>query len=311
MSKIVKSVAVVDNRPSSRKTFADQIEENLDKTPVIKREIFSYRENPYSDQTLVLPDRQGYLNELNRLKIEISQAKDELRRLGYELDEGRFEKKKETEAPAAEYRQDDFHDYAQDAQEEAQRLLMETKRNIDIMTQASAEEGRRLAEEAKNNGYLEGFDQGFSQAMDEFKSVHGPQAKELENLLEQISNFHDEQVAVNERDLTSLAITVAQKIIGQEIKADPRAVTGMLFQTLDANRREESVRITVSPDLMPVEAKVSAEVKKLISQIAPGAIIRVDEDTEPGTCVVETGKGITDLSVDTQLDNIKMMLTED
>lgn len=311
MSKIVKSVAVVDDRPVTRKTYASQIEENLDKIPVIKREIFTYRENPYADQTLVLPDRQGYLDELNRLKIEISQAKDELRRLGYELDEGRFEKKKEAEAPAAQYRTEDLHDYTQDAQEEAQRLLMETKRNIDVMTQAAGEEGRRLAEEARNNGYLEGFDQGFSQAMAEFKTTHEPQAIELERLLEQISNYHDEQVAVNERDLTSLAITVAQKIIGQEIKADPRAVTGMLFQTLDANRREESVRITVSPDLMPVEAKVSAEVKKLISQIAPGAVIHVDEETGSGTCVVETGKGITDLSVDTQLDNIKMMLADD
>lgn len=314
LSNVVKATAVVDNRPVVQKTFADKIEENLGNMPVIKRQVFSYSKNPYSDQTLILPDKQGYLDELNRIKVEIAQAKDELRKLGHMLDEPEVEEEEEAEIPAET--EDGFDPEAamrhmKMAQEEAQQLLQETKSNIEMMMRGAEEEGRRMAEEAKNHGYLEGFEQGFSQAMNEFKTEREPQIKELENLLEQISSYREEQVAVNERELTSLAITVAQKVIGQEIKAEPRTVTNMLYQALDDNRREENIRVTVSPDLMPVEAKASAEVKKLIAQAAPGTVIYVDGDADPGFCKVETDKGITDLSVDTQLENIRKMLTED
>lgn len=312
MSKVVKSVAVVDDRPSVRKTFADQIEENLDKMPVIKRHIFSYRENPYADPSLVLPGRQGYLDELNRLKVEIAQAREELRKLGYMLDKEHMEEERARELEAMNERSsiDDARHHARIAQEEAQRLLVETRQNIEAMMQGAQEEGRRMAEEARNNGYLEGFDQGFNQAMGEFKSEHEPQVMELANLLEHISNYRDEQVAQSERELMSLVVTVAEKVIGQEIKTDPRAVVNMMYQTLDANRREDNIRITISPDLMPVEAKASAEIKKLVAQAAPNAVIHVDEDAAHGVCRIETGRGITDLSLDTQLDNIKNMLTE-
>lgn len=304
MSRIVKSIAVVDDRSNQKKTSAQTIEAGMGNKPVIKKQSFSYHENPYADQKLFIPNKQGYIDELNRVKVEIAQAKAELRSLGRQVDE------------AVEERDNQVPELAEDgnrgaviAQAEAERLLRETRTNIEAMMENARAEGQKLAEEAANNGYLDGFEKGFAQATSEFKAENDPKIKQLEELLEKVSVYYEEMVAQNENELLELTMTAAKKIVGHEIKSDSRTIVTMLYQLLDQNRREESIRITVSPELMPAEAKAGAEVKKLIADIAPCAMIYVDEDAGEGTCIVETGKGITDLSVSTQISNMKDILS--
>ncbi len=304
LSKIVKAIAVVDDRPRAKKTFADLIEAELDHMPVIKKQLFNYHDNPYADQELVLPEKQGYIDELNRVKVEIAQAKAELRSLGRMIDDTYTAQ--EAIANGSEIK--DPQQIAAIAQAEAERLMSETRDNVMAMMAAYEEEGKKSAEEARNAGYLEGFDRGFAEAQAEFVSQNNPKIQELESLLEQVSSYREEQVAQNERELVNLVMTVSAKVVCHEIKEDSRAIVQMLYDILDHNRREESIRITVSQDLMPVETKASTEIKKLITQTAPNALIYVDDEAEDGTCIVETDKGITDISVKTQLENIKEMM---
>lgn len=310
-NKIVKAMAVVDDRPPIRKTLADVIEAELNNIPVIKKQLFHYRDNPYADPELLLP-KQGYIDELNRLKVEIAQAKEELRKLGLDIDKLNEPPEEtepaESEAEAEIAEAEDPAEIARIAQAEAERMLRETRDNVQAMMAAYEEEGKKLAEQAKSNGYLEGFNEGFAQAQSEYKEQNEPKARELEALLETLSNYHEEQLAQNERHLLDLVMTVARKVVNREIKEDSRAVVTMLYDVLDRNRREEDIRITISQDLMPVEAKASAEIKKMIAQTAPSALIYVEEDADEGTLIVETSGGITDLSVNTQLDNIEEML---
>jgi flagellar assembly protein FliH len=294
------------NRPLKKGAF-EQLQAAIPQMGVIKRGLFEYRKNPYSDETIAMPDKNGYLDELNRLRTEIASAKAELRSLGRFFEEEEEPPKDEVEAADEAELQERR---AKLAREEAERLLAETKTKVAEMQAYTDQECRRLMDEARSTGYLEGFDKGFAEAQAEFTSVNNPKMKELESLLENVSSFHEEMLSQNERQLVELAMTVCEKILGREIEADSRVIVSMLYKVLDENRREKNMRITVSPELMPAEAKVAADVRKLIAQTAPEALLTVDEDSPRGTLVVETSKGITDLSVDTQLKNIKDMLLE-
>lgn len=308
LSNIVKSVAVVDDRPARRKTVAEQFEIMLDQTPVIKRQVFHYRENPYADAMLVLPDKQGYLDELNRVKVEIAQAKAELRSLGRRLEEER----ESGAAPVTKKAvQPERSDYLAAEKEEAERLLREANETAEKILRESRAKGEELAMQAQNGGYLAGFEQGFAQAMQEFKAENEPKITELQHLLARLSEYGAELAERSEQDIVTLAMAIAKKIVGQELKTDQRAVAAMLYRVLDENRREQTVRVTVSPELMPADAKISAEIRKMIAQTAPNAMIYIDEEASEGTCVVESDKGITDLSIETQLKNINSLLAEE
>jgi flagellar assembly protein FliH len=304
----VKPFAIVDDtkRKSGLGAF-EQLQAAIPQMSVIKRGLFDYRKNPYADETLAMPDKNGYLDELNRLRAEIAAAKAELRSLGRLFEEEEALPGDDTEI-ADEIELQERR--AKFAREEAERLLAEAKAKVAEMQAYTDQECRRLMDEARSTGYLEGFDKGFAEAQAEFTSVNNPKVRELESLLENVSSYHEEMLSQNERQLVELTVTVCEKILGREIEADSRAIVTMLYKVLDENRREQNMRITVSPELMPAEAKVAADIRKLIAQTAPDALLTVDEEAPPGTLVVETSKGITDLSVDTQLNNIKDMLLE-
>jgi len=315
LSRIVKSISVVDGRTH---TPVDGVLPEFDRVPVIKPGTFSYRHNPYADDTLFVPDKNGYLDELNRIRVEIAEAKTELRGLRRKTEEALIEEELEKERLELE-RQEREEERQREialsnipaAKEEATRILAQAQENAAVMTAQAGAEAIKMKEEAENHGYLEGFEKGFKQATGEFIAENNPKMKELDHLLEELSNYREEMIARNEKDLLDVVFTVAEKVVGYEIKSEPRSVVSMLYKTLDDNRREEYIRITISPDLMPVDAKISAEIKKRITDTAPNAMLYVESDEPEGTCYVETDKGIIDLSVKTQLDNAKKLLGEE
>ncbi len=305
LSNIVKPFAIVDDTTKQKRGFEADAQTALAGMSVIKRNYFNYRKNPYLDESVLMPDKDGYLDELNRLRAEIAEAKAELRGLGRFFEAEATDEGPVAQADAVERERDDSAVKA-----EAERILENARQEAAEIRALAIIENKRMAEEAGSNAYLEGFDKGFKEAQVEFAAQHNPRIKELENLLENISGYREEMLSQNERQLIELTVTVCEKILGRELAADPRAIVTMLYRVLDENRGEQNMRITVSPELMPAEAKVATEVRKLISQTAPGALLTVDEEADPGTLVVETAKGITDLSVGTQLKNIKDMLLE-
>jgi flagellar assembly protein FliH len=301
LSNIIKPFSIVDNTSGPVDSSA-VFELELVKRPVIKRNYFNYSKNPYADETLLMPRKDGYLDEINRLKVEIAEARAELRSLNRLLDEDIPEG---ADIDEAELNLKKAHQ----ARAEAEQLLEEAKRQAGELLKEAQAEGRRITEEAKSGGYLEGFDNGFAQAQNEFITENNPKLMQLADLLEAVSGYQEEMIAENERQLTELVITVCEKIIGRELESEPRTVVTMLYRVLDENRREEDIRITLSPELVPAEAKAAADLRKLITQIAPGAMLVINKEAPPGTAVVDASRGITDLSVKTQLENIKEMLT--
>jgi len=311
LSRIVKSISVVDDRAL---TPMDGLLPELDRMPVIKPQALSYRMNPYADEKLVMPDKNGYLNELNRIRIEIAEAKTELRRLRRETDEAmreEEEKRAREEAKKRAWEREKALSDVPAARAEAERILNEAHESAAVLAARAQAQAAQMKEEAENLGYLEGFEKGFQQATDEFKAENNPKMKQLDDLLEELSNYREEMIARNEKDLLDVVFTVAEKVVGYELKSEPRSVVSMLYKTLDGNRREESLRITISPDLMPVDAKIGEEIKQMIAGAAPHAMLYIESDEPEGTCYVETDKGITDLSVKTQLDNAKKLLQEE
>ncbi|MCL2033868.1 MAG: FliH/SctL family protein [Oscillospiraceae bacterium] len=315
MSRIVKSMSVVDDRA---RMSAHELLPEIDRMPVIKPGAFSYHHNLYSDETLFVPDKNGYLDELNRIRVEIAEAKNELRKLKGKTEEALIEQEREKERLKLEKQEREEARQREialsnvpAAKEEAARILAESQESAAAMILQAEAEGSKIKEDAQSHGYLEGFEKGFKQATDEFTAENNPKMKGLDDLLEELSNYREEMIARNEKDLLDVVFTVAEKIVGYEIKSEPRTVASMLYKTLDDNRREEYIRITISPDLMPVDAKISEEIKQLIISAAPQAMLYIESDESDGTCYVETDKGITDLSVKTQLNNARKLLEDD
>lgn len=294
LTRIVKSAAVVDDRLVPGKPGAPP-EGVVGAAPVIKREYFSAGFRGDFIEQAPRP-QQSYLDELNRIKVEIAQAKAELRSLTRRIAEaadGAGETAAETRCGESPGR------------EEPEEILGAAQAQAGEILARAVAEGNTLAEKAKNEGYLQGFSEGFEEAKREYVAENGPKAQAISELLNELSDMERDMVSKNEDGLIRLTLAVAEKILGSELKTDPKLILGMLHEALDQNRREEHIRITLSPDLLPVEASAAEEVRALIERKSPAISVVVDRDMQPGGCTVETSRGITDIGISTQLSNIQ------
>lgn len=295
LTRIVKSIAVVEERGD--KAQAPVYAEPLRPSGVIKRRILEGGGAPTASQAI--PTKDSYLDELNRLQVEIKQAKEELRSLGRQAEEARLE----------EARQEEIFDGseidASQAEEEAYTILKNAQIQAEQLLEEARQEGEALAEQAQNNGYLEGFEKGYQEAAQEFHSQYDPIMVQVADILDQLSEYQSQSLREQEHNLIELSITVARRILGQNLQADPGAVTQLFQELVEDNSREEYIKITLSPDLLPIQAKAGEKVRKLLTDLGANVTVAVDPELSQGGAVLETPKGVVDVSIETQLNNLK------
>ncbi|MDR2908269.1 MAG: hypothetical protein LBU86_00095 [Oscillospiraceae bacterium] len=242
-----------------------------------------------------MPARDAYLDELNRLKVEIKQKEDELKALGRDIDSAG--KARAADAFSVEAAEATASDIMARAEFKASQIISD-----------AGQEGVLLREQAKNDGYLEGFSKGYEEAVREFREKNEPVAVELSDMLDGISDYYRNMLAGQGKDMTRLSIAVAEKILGQAFEADQTLAAAMLRGIIEEHSREEYIKVTLSPDLAPIRAKAGDKVRALIESMAKNVTLSVDRDAPPGTAVIEMPGGLVDASIQTQLDNLTQII---
>ncbi len=109
-------------------------------------------------------------------------------------------------------------------------------------------------------------------------------------------------------DILEISVNVAKKIIKKELETDPQIIINTIIDVLKTvSKNEPKVTIRVKPqsvqfikDTLP-NITYQYGIESKINIIADPAI-------EEGGCVFQTGNGIVDASIDTQLEIIKKAL---
>lgn len=304
MSRIIKSTAVVDARPEQERHFVVHAQEPDVPGHVIKRQTLS------GGQVLSMGRRpltkDALLDELNRVRVEIADAQQELRGVSRELDEARqqvAELRKQQEAL------EKLEGLTIDDQ--AKAILREAEAQADQMIEYAKQQAAAAVDQLKGQGYLDGLEQGANEAREQFRAEHAPEIERLRLLMTRLTNLERDLIDQSEKDIVSLIIAVAERVIGEHLQQDPKALVGLLRDVMERNRREVFVKVTVSPDLLPAQAKVNEAVRRAIQEMGQQVDIVVDQEAQPGTVLVETPKGFTDLSVPTQMENLHEALLEE
>ncbi|HHY53625.1 MAG TPA: hypothetical protein GX499_10365 [Clostridiales bacterium] len=285
MTKIVKSVLVVDDRPLEQKpVWAPQ--------PLASGAILKGAAPPPPPR---MPTQDEYIDQLNRLRVEIRKAKEELRDLNAQI--------QEAQARQEELHRTDLQLWNIDT--EVAVIIEKAKADAERILNDARAQGVQMAEEARNNGYLEGFSRGYEEATQEFHKQYDPLMVKIADVLDRLSDYEARLLREQEEYLVELAMTVAKKVIGQTLDTTPAAVVELLREAVEKAKGEKSIKVTLSPDLVPLHTRAGEEVRKLLAEAGAEVTLVTDEGLEPGSAFVETPKGMVDVSIHTQLNNLK------
>lgn len=220
--------------------------------------------------------------------------------------------------------QEDLEEYLEDQPGLVYEEVVEeaNKKAREIVEQAKEEAERLYAEAIKHQekayeiGYQEGFEKGSKEGYESIYKEHEEKlAKEIlmfqEDTAKFIEGMHQKKEQVLEAyidDLKKISLAVAEKIIRTSLKSSGEIVKRMIISATDKLKRTQWAKIYItkgdSSRLVHGDASLIQELSHLSSNIK---IVVMDHE-EDGNCIVELPDEIIDISINTQLQNIKDIL---
>lgn len=189
-----------------------------------------------------------------------------------------------------------------EAREEAARIIADTQPEIDarwaeieeargrLDDERAAIEDERLAiiEEAREEGYKEGF-------------------AKVNEIIQDLTIKKREALAQAEADMIRLSIRVAARIIGRELRQHPDTIADIVTQAIQTVRSQTKITIRVNPD--DLEHLVRNR-EQLLNRVGQSKIIDFQSDSkvQPGGCIIDSEAGVVNAQLKTQLEVMEKVL---
>ena len=125
--------------------------------------------------------------------------------------------------------------------------------------------------------------------------------------LQTVREAQDSLEAKYEPEIIRMAVKIAEKIIGEELRSRPETIAAIARECLRSVRHEHSLTLRVNPkDVEQVQGKLQS----LIEVAGSGRRIHVVEDgaVASGGCIVDSVVGVIDARLETQLRCLEEIL---
>jgi type III secretion protein L len=168
------------------------------------------------------------------------------------------------------------------AHEQAETVLAEARQKAAELVKSAKEEAETRREAARQEGYAAGLG-------------------EWNKCLTAAVTARDEFIEKNEAAVVQLAIQIARKIIGDELRLAPDQVVSIAREALRSAPRAGNVTLQVHPDDEPA---LRRQVSRLQKSLGEGRKIELvsNADVARGGCLIASDIGIVDAQLETQLE---------
>ncbi|MCA1030070.1 flagellar assembly protein FliH [Bacillus timonensis] len=201
-------------------------------------------------------------------------------------------------------------DILHSARKEAEKIIEEAKiQSQAIMNEIEVSKNEwentklQYIENAKQEGYSIGFQQGQQDGVNDWKS-HIKQAKEIIQLSK---SDYENRINSSEEVILKLGVSIAKKIIGLKLDEDQSFFLTLVKDAVKQAREYSDIQIHIHPKQYQLLLNQKEELNNLLT-IDSDIYIFPNDDLNESDCFIESSFGRIDASVDTQLTEIKEKL---
>jgi flagellar assembly protein FliH len=197
--------------------------------------------------------------------------------------------------------------------EKAKQQAAEIKRQADELKQEAVGLQQQARGEGYQVGYQEGYDagtiQGRNDVDNEKQSTMSTARKEAQQIMELAQQEAKTMIIGAERDIVELALAIARKILAREIEENPLVVLPIVKEALEKVRDQDEVNIRVSPDDFELVVQAKKDLQTTVGR-SQALKVTCDETLTIGSCIIETNYGTVDARIESQLENLKLVLRD-
>ncbi len=148
--------------------------------------------------------------------------------------------------------------------------------------------------------HREGFEEGQAGIRQTFAAQVEAMQMTLARSIEELTGFRARSRREAEQDVVALALAVARRVLHRELTMAPEALLGLVKAALEKIEAREVHQVRVS-------RQDAVMVRQFFEQMGLPHRVEVigDANLAPGGVIIESGRGLLDASVDTQLAEIE------
>ncbi len=220
----------------------------------------------------------------------------------------------EDEYPSEFIPEDDAEEQIEDS--EADEIIKRAMIEADEILSSAKELAMTIKKSAYDEGFAKGEkagrEMGYEQALEiGIKNNQTELVKLQQAIVREVREIDKEKEKILEHyavDLENIALTIGEKIVQTSLKSSKDVICRMILAATEKMKKVAWAKIYISKGAGAIDIQGDEQFLKNLSRLAENVKIVIMEDEEPGTCIIETSEAILDISVKTQLDNIKEIL---
>ncbi len=171
---------------------------------------------------------------------------------------------------------------------------------------------RRRAEDrdaagSYEEGYRKGFADGRKAGLDEGLSEARVLCGGLQAIMEEIGAFKRSLFNECEKEAVSLCISIAKKVVQRELDMREDSVVFIVKEALKAAVTNGKIKVRLNPADMEIIMGLESELEKFTKGFA-GVEFVGDDEVGRGGCLVETGTGEVDATIDGLFEEVEGLL---
>lgn len=187
---------------------------------------------------------------------------------------------------------------------ELERLSLQEK-----VERGALEKVKEIQEDAYNQAYQLGLDEGREHAFQEHHAKLEGQIASLEFLLNSLSSLKQELVNSNEPNIVKLVYYLASRVAMKEIKEDPALIVPLIQNYLQEIQEDEQVKVKISVNDFQFVESIKERLSKDFEKIKH-VKFEATEQISPGGCIIETNYGIVDATVEQRIEKLWSAVSE-
>ena len=168
----------------------------------------------------------------------------------------------------------------------------------------------KQAKELEEQAYIRGFEVGEKEGLESAKNRVESLLAGLDQSLLGLSKVKKELSLIAEREAVELALSIARKIVHQEIATDRTVIVNIVKKALKKVSHHKRIKIRLNPADLDAMNEIRSQTPGLTDSFDE-VIFEGDTSIGNGGCVIDTNFGDVDARIEKQLLTIEEMFKEE
>lgn len=192
-----------------------------------------------------------------------------------------------------------------DAQSQADEIIANAKSEAEKIIQDAHLEEQKIKDDAKQDGFRQGHDDGYSAGESEIERL----VERLRKMVEALMLRREEILKETEQQIVELVILMTRKVVKIISETQKTAIMSNVLAALKKVKSRGNVILHVNLEDLKLASANADEFIKRVENIQ-GITVVEDSTVEKGGCVVETDFGAIDARISSQLSELEEKIME-